>query len=460
MLHYNVVIPKLYTPPLILPDVTQPRVAKFFRVTVPKIEWMRPSACRQQIKQTWFVTARLHDGAIWWRGSFEDRDDCDEFLYNLVSGYLTPEIRRLPTPQFPERTPFPFTDLFYEFVTYRAITGTSASNQTDTVPNDWVTTGSKIECIASGGGGCDSAAGGAGGGAGGGGYATASSVSLTPGGSATYFINVGGTHGNPTGNGPDCYYNGSAVNTSSVGAKGGTGGLITTGGSVAGGINTGGSGTQTAGGASGVVGGSNYWGGSGGGGAGGPGGVGGRGGDSTNESEQAGGGGGGNGKASGNAGSASASGSGGAGGTSANGTAGGGGGSGGTGGTATDGTAGTQGAGGGGGGGTNGIGSYGGKGGNGGNGVDFGNGTQGGGGGGGGGGRGQAATGCDAGAGGLYGGGGGGTGWDVNNRPLAAKDGGQGIVFMTYTPLSKFRRTNSTIGTRVLSRQVFVKDSE
>ena len=107
-----------------------------------------------------------------------------------------------------------------------AITTTSGSNQTWTVPSDWNSASNKVEVIASGGGGSNGANGNGGCG---GSYATKSNISLTGGGSATYFLNVGGA-GAAAGAGAagtaggDAWFNGTTLAGSSVGAKGGAGG--------------------------------------------------------------------------------------------------------------------------------------------------------------------------------------------------------------------------------------------
>jgi len=381
------------------------------------------------------ITATLNDGYVVWRGWFDDRDDADAFLFAQATGSLINDrgLWDLPndtwTPQHdfinvgwrPEFYP----DISYEFATQRFLTSTSASNQTDTVPSDWNSSNNTIEVIASGAGGipADGTYGGGVGG-GGGGYSKATNVSLTPGGSVTFFLQAGGATST---SGSNCWYNGATIGASSVGATGGSAGTQSTGAGGAGGTVSVGSGYS--GGAGGTRP-STPNGGTGGGGAGGPGGTGAAGGASAN----AGGGGGGNG--GGSAGSAASTNTGGAGGNAAS-----------TDGNGTGGAAGTstvagQNGGAGAGGGAGSSNTTGGK--------DAGNGTAGtywdsthGASGGGGGGGGGASVSGNAGTAG-YGGGGGGAGWGGSSGTAAA--GGQGLIAITYSPFFNLKFNMPNLG--------------
>jgi len=292
---------------------------------------------------------------------------------------------------------------------------TSGSNWT--VPTNWNSSNNKIEVIAGGGGGAAVRDGG-GGGAGGGAYSSISNLSLTPGSQVTYNVGIGGTGGNAGSgtNGGNTWFNGSALNTSSVSAQGGAGGYFNTlspnglGGIASNGIGT----TKYSGGNGGL----GLYGGGGGGGAAGPQGNGGSGSGYGGSSPFAGGGGGGanGGTAGGNGGTLF----GGAGGT--------GGFSGGTGGISNASTCG---------GGSNGGGGAGGYTGTCGGGAgsmdavfDATHGSGGGGGGGGAGNVGSTIAGRPGGPGANFGGGGGGGGTLNSN----GGNGGSGIIVITYTP--------------------------
>lgn len=387
-------------------------------------EWQTPSqrASFASIEsQTRFrLTARLHDGHIAWRGWFDDREDADAFLFSMAAGSLNheQELWNLPNPSW---RPGLGDLLSYDFATVRFLTGTSGSNQTDTVPSDWNSANNSIETIASGGGAAAAgAAAGSSSGGGGAAYSKATNVSLTPGSSATYHLEVGGAGGTGVGGsgttGGDCWYNATTLAGSSVGSKGGVGAAINTGGTggasgsgIGSTKNSGGNGGQiTAGGQNGA---------GGGGGSGGPNGIGGNGGSS---SSGVGGGGGGGGNGGGSNGGSATTGTGGNGG---NNSASSGGGSGGA--PAGAGSAGTAGGGGGGagfGGSSAGAASSG---------IEF-----------------DATHGSGSGAGGssgvnqaglngaLYGAGGAGAGY--NGLSENGGNGAQAIIVATYVPLSIF----------------------
>ena len=199
---------------------------------VPKREWRTSSQAQRKDQfgnenQTRFsLTARLADGHIAWRGWFDDRDDSDAFLWSLVRGTLLyeRELWDLPSPVW---RPGIGEQVWYQFLTTTFIVSTSASNQTDSVPSDWNSGNNNIDVIASGASGgaaivnANVAIGG-----GGGGWSRQTNVTLTPSGTATFFLNVGGaavTSG--SGHvGPDAWYNGATLAGASVGAKGGSAG--------------------------------------------------------------------------------------------------------------------------------------------------------------------------------------------------------------------------------------------
>ncbi len=298
-----------------------------------------------------------------------------------------------------------------------------------TVPGNWNSSSNSVEVI--GGGGATTINGAGTGGGGGGAYSKVSNLSLS--GTVTYSVGAAGAVGTAGG---DTYFNGASLGASSVGAKGGSGGVApnpattpitgATGGASGSGVGT----TKFSGGAGGGNGVGNFRASMGGGGAAGPSGAGKNGGDAV-----AGGGGGGGGGADGGSSTAGASpsaGVGGTGGSGSDGTTGGtGGASGGAAGNA--GTAGT-GAGGAGGGGGGGSAVSTGAGGAGGAGKEW-DATHGAGGGGAGGSGSSGAGGGVGGAGGTYGGGGGGGGGGTSAFP-AGGVGGQGLIIITYTPLT------------------------
>lgn len=215
---------------IILPERGTPR-GKFLLPQRP-LEWRQPSQRRSTFgieNVTRFnVAARLHDGAVVWRGWFDDREDFDAFLYALSCGSLIyeRELWKLPNPYWPGLG----TDVLYDFNTNRVITSLSGANQTDVVPLDWNNGNNSIEVIASGGSGSangitNDGAGGGGGGA----YSKAVNVSL--GATADFFLNDGGSFRNASAGtnlngfaGSDAWYNGATFGTASVAAVGGNGG--------------------------------------------------------------------------------------------------------------------------------------------------------------------------------------------------------------------------------------------
>lgn len=394
----------------------------------PKSAW-RQASQRQCVSgpedQTRYrLTARLDDGAIRWRGWFDDRDDFDEFLWALVQGSLIyeRELWRLPSPQW---HPDIGEGLTYDFATVVFLVSSPGSQINYTIPADWNSANNSIECIG-GGGGAGSGQGvrWAGTPGGGGGYSKVINKVYTP---ATVVkrivagtgINAGGGLGTKGG---DSIFDGIVIATAACSAEGGfgapnfsTGGA---GGRASQGIGT----TKFSGGPGGNV---TAGGGGGGGGAAGPNGVG-RSGGGTGGGDAAGGGGGG-GNGGGTDGGNSLSGY--EGGLGGNNSLGYGGGS--SGGVALAG-AGTAGGGGGGGGGYGYTYRFPGAGGTG---IEW-DASHGSGGGGGGGGDGGDSTGLgggDGAAAGLYGGAmGAGGGGSISGSTAAPV--GIGIVVVIYTP--------------------------
>lgn len=199
----------------------------------PRSFWMPPSQrpdfdpwTRDAVKYRWQLSARVNDGHIVWRGWFEDRDDADEFLFAMANGTLQNErvLWDLPTPAW---RPDIGEHVQYDFLTQVALTGTAGSNQTYSVPSDFnpgLNTGDTIGGGASGGlGSGTSGSGGTGGGAGG--ASRKNNVPMTPSGSATYQLGLGGTAVTANGNGVaggDTWLNATTYASASSGAKGGS----------------------------------------------------------------------------------------------------------------------------------------------------------------------------------------------------------------------------------------------
>ena len=320
---------------------------------------------------------------------------------------------------------------------------TTTGINTWTVPSDWNSSNNSIEVIGAGGGGSSDKGIGAGSGGGGGGaYSKITNLSLTAGNNVTYQVGIGGAGGatstaggfNAGSNGNDTFFNrtsGSAntcADTTSLCSKGGIGATTTIalGGQAGSGTGT----TKNSGGAGGSAANAS---GDGGGGAAGPNGNGKSGGSGTTGVGTGGAGGGGADGGSSSAGGVNTTG--GVGGAGGNGTGGTGAGTGGTGGSV--GGVGSTGGGGGGGEGTNAGVQNATIGGAGGSGTEW-DSVHGSGGGGGGGGGGSAGTcsSCGGARGGLYGGGGGSGGQIGTGSSSAGGTGGQGLIVITYTPVS------------------------
>lgn len=366
--------------------------------SIPEREWRSPSVSlpKDQMGNEIFLTrfiikARANDGAVIWRGLFDDRSDFDAFLWAIVCGTLKQEraLWDLPTPSW---QPWMGELISYEFATLVFLTGSPGTLQTNgyTRPGDWNNTNT-IETL--GGGGSGGALGGANfhaTGGGGGAWNKATNVSI--GSTASYQVASGGSAVTSSGGtgangnaGGDGWFNGTTLAGSSVGSKGGGGGSFSLGSSqitgAAGGVGSSGVGSSNnSGGAGGTSASGGYASGTGGGGAAGGTGAGNNGVTASGGSEGSNGG-------SGDAGSG---GSAGAGSTTTNGTNGGNG-------TEWDSTHGSGGGGGG---------------------VWY-----------------QSATARTAGSGGNYGGAGGGC---YNNAATSSTSGAgiQGIIVITYTPVA------------------------
>ena len=205
---------------------------------VPSKDWREPSCALQKDcfgnqTRTIFQIHAVRNGKIVWRGKFEDREDFDVFLHAIAYDYLRYDrhIQCLPTPWWDDA----FADLQYSFLVTKFIVSTSASNQTDPVASDWNSLSNNVDLIASGGSGASSrhstgvfsTSGG-----GGAGWSQQINITLTPGGTATFFLNTGGAavaagaSASVAGNiGNDAWYNGTTLAGSSVGAKGGGAGV-------------------------------------------------------------------------------------------------------------------------------------------------------------------------------------------------------------------------------------------
>lgn len=404
---------------IILPERDIPKGR--FLLPQRKRVWDQPSQRRDHKSipdQTRFrLTARLNDGAIAWKGWFDDREDADEFLWAMATGRLPyeRELWRLPTPWW---GPDLGERLSYEFDTVTFLTSGAVydgSTQNWNVPPDWSSTNS-VECIGGAGAGFTPISGVASGseGGGGGAYAKKSGVVLTPGGTTIYSIGAGGWNQSGAGvSGAQTWFQDPATTVLAAAGRGGGNGDI--GGAVADCVGD----VKFAGGNGAYI---SSYGGAGGGGGGGPNG---KGGDSAiigmtgyPNSGGVGGGGNGGGESSANHGGSSTSTPGG---NNFRGTGAGAGTPNGNGGAGTLG---------GGGGGASGLWNY--TAGIGGNGDDW-DATHGSGGGGGGAGTYGTTDGGWGNYGGLYGGGGGGGGYGSSTSG-SGYPGGQGIVVVTYTP--------------------------
>lgn len=239
---------------IILPETHHPSTR--FLMPVHAAEWRAPSRAlpKDELGNSnvtrFRLTARINDGHIVWRGWFDDRGDADAFLWALARGTLRieRELWDLPVETWTPREgygrlgwrPDLGEHLSYEFATQTFLTAPTGSNQTYSVPSDWNSANNTIDTIAAGGSGGASIANSAGAfrsaaGGGGGAWNRVSNLSLTPGGSATYQIGSAGTAATATGTsvtagnaGGDSWFNGATIGASSVGSKAGAGGGAST----------------------------------------------------------------------------------------------------------------------------------------------------------------------------------------------------------------------------------------
>jgi hypothetical protein len=238
-----------------------------FLIETDRSHWREPSQRRclsGAENRTWFrITARTSDGALFWRGWFEGRDDLDAFLWALASGSLRYERALWGLPQAGSGRPcvgwcsrlevaryegawqgeWADLPLMYDFATQRLLVSPTGSLQTDIVPSDWNSANNSIQTIGAGGSGAAVDTNGNRNvtGGGGGAWNRAVNVALTRGASASYQIGAGGaavtqaTAGASAGNaGGDTWYNGSTLGGSNVGSKGGAGGQVATNGGAGG----------------------------------------------------------------------------------------------------------------------------------------------------------------------------------------------------------------------------------
>jgi len=426
---------------------------------VAEQEWRAPSARRRTFgiaDQTRFMlVARLADGAVRWRGWFDDRNDADALLWSLVTGRLKWE-RQLWSLPVEVWTPekgytrdgwWPFdADVTYELLTQVFLTTTGANTWSKT--SDYNNANNTISTIGGGGGGRDCTSHLSTTGAGGGAFSQITNLSLAGSSTINYTCGAAGTSGVPGTNGGDSWFNGTTISGASCSAQGGVVSAAYNATPGAGGLSSAGVGTTKNSGGNGGQNSNSGFGAGAGGGAGGPGGQGQQGGNAGATGSTTGGpGGGGAGGASSSGGATPTSSSGTNGGNGSDGTGGG------TGATGTGAPAGGNGtanagqtAGGGGGGlGDSGTNTPQSTGGNGGAGKQF-DSTHGSGGGAGAAGSGAITNAPLGGVGGLYGGGASGA-VDVtagSPRDALGTNGAQGLVVVEYT--AGLRLQNPLVG--------------
>lgn len=242
---------------IILPDRNVPRAR--FLLPVRDKEWRTPSLAQPKDHfgneniTRFLVRAKTHDGVIVWRGWFDDRADCDAFLWAVACGTLPQEraLWDLPSPGWPGLEP----GLIYECLTTSFFT--TGSSATYSKPSDFGNNNT-ICCVGGGGSGAalnqSSIARYACGG-GGGGIGVYANMTLT--GNATYTVAAdastltsSSTGVGKTGpNGNQTWFGQGATNYSNapVGGDGGTGGNWSTTSTLTnGGAGGGGKGTSSA----------------------------------------------------------------------------------------------------------------------------------------------------------------------------------------------------------------------
>jgi hypothetical protein len=202
-----------------------------FLVPMRRQEWLPPSQVQKKtvfgdpdVRKLWIIKAVLSDGFVKWRGTFEDREDADAFLWAIATGTLDqePVLWRLPVPMY-----MPDYGEGALFLYAATITITSGTSQA--VPGDWDSSANTVEGIGGGGSGSCGCKQNANRGTGGSGAEYRKIANFTPGGGTfSYVIGAGGaavartTAGVTAGNdGADTTFN-----TTSLIAKRGLAGTI------------------------------------------------------------------------------------------------------------------------------------------------------------------------------------------------------------------------------------------
>lgn len=188
---------------------------------IPQWQWREPSLTQpkdqfgNQDRTRFVIEQWKRDGGLVDQRWFDDRDEFDAELWHVIQD--------------------PYADIIPMFATVTTLTGTAGSNQTYNVPADWNSANNSIECIGGGG------SGGAsrqtnrrvGTGGGGGGYGIDNNHVLTPSGTATYQLGLGGTGVTTPGtstvvngnDGGDTWFNGTTYALANVGATKGIKGI-------------------------------------------------------------------------------------------------------------------------------------------------------------------------------------------------------------------------------------------
>lgn len=160
-----------------------------------KREWLptplaQPKNCfgHAPIERRWHIKARLADGFVRWHGVFDDREDADAFLWAAVSGSLNqePDLWRLPFPAY-----CPDYGEGAAFVFAASITITASGSQS--VPGDWNDGANSIHAIGGGGSGPCGSSQNANRGCGGSGAEYRVLTNYAASGTFTYTIGAGGT---------------------------------------------------------------------------------------------------------------------------------------------------------------------------------------------------------------------------------------------------------------------------
>lgn len=214
-------------------------------VPVPDAQWREPSAAQPRdqmgnptVCTRFRIDALAHDGGVMWRGWFESRYDFDAFLWAIAIGSLRHEPALWRLPM-PHWQPYLDEAPRLAVSTVTFLTSTSAS--TYNVPGDWNSAINKIEGIGGGGNGAVAGTVNGGGGGGGGAYADGVNIVLTPGGTAAYRCGAsGGTTGSGTTPTGNTYFKDASTIVAAGGASG-SGTAAGAGGTVANSVYLGGS---------------------------------------------------------------------------------------------------------------------------------------------------------------------------------------------------------------------------